>query len=423
MILPIGLKRVCDISFYMTFATTIAWMFADGNEPGLIIALPIFMVSVFLAAFLAIKQGNLRFLAILPMLSVFLLIPLTTVNTLVLVPAVALMVIKLPKPDDRGSKVEYQKQFQMFIRLFIVAISFFILITIIEMTSGGWSRNVEQIWISFSNEVLIFGLTFLASSIIYMRMVRHDVDILKQRRFKLMNTMPLVVLAIAALVVSHPWTLQVGSTILLGPIYLLWRGISWVFPHFGYLLAIPFRGIELERPPAIHGSPTGNPDDHYDFGCYPGMECDASFTQYNAFNPLALIFGIAAVIGAIMLYRMLLKNKVVDIDPEEEERSYLVDTKKPKFWKRNENQIRAVYEKFLRLLKQKKIKIPESATSLDVEMLAVSGANQADLSALRAEYVRVRYGESEYSKADVTRVQGLYKKIKAEFEILDGDTR
>ena len=66
MVITSGLKRVCDISFFMTFATLIAWLFGPGGEPGLIITLPIFIGSSFLASFLA-KWGIVRFLVIFPL--------------------------------------------------------------------------------------------------------------------------------------------------------------------------------------------------------------------------------------------------------------------------------------------------------------------------------------------------------------------
>lgn len=417
MILTPSLKRVGDISFYMTFTTAIAWIINAGREPGLIITLPIFMVTAFLATFLAQKWGNARFLAILPLLTVFLVVPLTTVNLIVLLPAVFLMIHQLPKPNERGSKVEYQRKFQLFITLFVILVIFFVIVTIATMAGGIWSMYVEQIWINFSNEVLIFGLTFLVSSVIYMRMIRHDKDILRQPRFRIMNLYPIILLGVAALVVSHPWTLQLVSSFIFGILFLLWRGVAWIFPWLGNAVALPLREIDFNRESSILDAEEtiGNEAGELRDICPPEINCEMFYFSYDVFNPFPLIVGTTLIIGFILLYRALIK-KHANILEFEEERSFLDNKKPSRRRNRQENQIRAVYLKFLKLLQRQKIEMPISTTSSDVEVLASTMANREMISDFREEYIRVRYGEANYTPEDLARVKGLYKKIKTELE-------
>lgn len=422
MILTNGLKRVCDISFYMTYGTLVAWMFGGGNEPGLVITLPIFMLSAFLASFLAEKYGTARFLAILPLFTVFLVVPLTTINLLVLVSAIAIMIVNLPKPDERGSKVEYQKVFQLFGKIFVIMVVTFILITVVTMTAGNFSAEVAVLWIDFTNEVLIFGLAFIISSIIYLRMIRHDVTILKQTRFKIMNTVPLIGVGVAALVVSNPRTLNLATRFIGGILYFFWSAIAWIFPWVAYYLAMPFRGVRGERPEVDHGY-----DDPYmervgmsvcildDYGNYYCPEPPPAIEVNNA---LLIIIGLLLIVGLFILYKVLTQKNaiVVPFDEGVEEELIKLSDDTRKRTRRNENQVRAVYKKFLKLLKRNNFPTPLSATSLEMEKIAATKANKNELSELRVEYVRVRYGESDYSKADVTRVKGLYKKIKEGIE-------
>ena len=76
----------------------------------------------------------------------------------------------------------------------------------------------------------------------------------------------------------------------------------------------------------------------------------------------------------------------------------------------NENQVRAVYQKFLNELTKNGIKVTIDMTTLDVESLA-----KADRK-MRSIYTKVRYAESEYSKEDVKLIKQIYREVRAELK-------
>jgi len=418
MIMTSALKRICDISFYMTFATTVAWILGGDATHGIALTLPIFILTAFLAAYLA-KWGHVRYLAVLPLMTVFLVVPLYLVNVVALLSAVILMIYTLPRLNEQPSTFDYQRIFRIFMRIFLLFAVFFIFFVIIDMTTGPQPRTLRVMY--FSLDVLIFAISFLLNSVVFMRMIRHDVAILKQTRFKVMNAIPLAVLAIGAIVASNQAFLQFFFRLLGGIFSIVWfRGIAQVYYWFVLLLTWLFRDLELE--PMV-------PEEEYSYlngriEYYDGehnREIDRAFTAIEPGNLLIILVGILLVIGLIILFKMLIKpaeEQSLSDEALEEEWSFLGNEEKKRrgFLRRNENQIRTIYAKFLKLLKRKKFIFPLSATSLELEQLVATKVNSKELSDLRAAYIKVRYKESEYSQEDVAQLKELYKKIKDELE-------
>lgn len=417
MILVTGLKRVCDISFYMTFATIFAWIFNHSSATGLAITLPIFMTTAFLAAYLADRWGIARFLALIPLLSVFVLVEMTTINILVLIPAMILMVYHFPKPSERGSKHEYQQTFKLFFQVFLGVILSFLLFLFVANNGGAVRAGGAIEAIPFSYDILIFALSFTFGSIVYMRMVRHDLNIQQQTQFKIKNSLPIIGLAIAAIVVSNEFVLGSINWVVGGFFYLLWiRGIARIFPWIGDWVTIPFRHMTFKPPPW---------DPEYDYFEEPLWYDGEHDLNYSNFLPVdnnggLILVTVLIVLGLILLFRQFLKQHVAPVSTEAglvEERIMLDEDTKRKFGqRRHENQIRAWYQRFLKVLKQNNFPTPISATSLEIERIAATKANPEHLSSLRNLYARVRYGGATFSKADVANAKELYRQIKDEIE-------
>jgi len=417
MIMTSALKRICDISFYMTFATAVAWILGGDATHGIALTLPIFILTAFLAAYLT-KWGQVRYLAVLPLMTVFLVVPVYLVNVIVLLSAVMLMVYTLPRPNEQPSTFDYQRIFRIFMRIFLLFVVFFIFSVIIDMTTGPQPRTLRIMY--FSLDILIFAISFLLNSVVFMRMIRHDVAVLKQTRFKVMNAIPLAVLTIGAIVASNQAFLRFFFG-LLGSIFgILWfRGIAHVYYWFVLMLTWPLRNWEIE--------PLVSEEDYTylnGIGYYEGehdRNIDQSFAAIEPGNLLIIIVGVFLIIGLIILFKMLIKpareQDLSDVGLEEEW-SFLDDEQKKRrrFQRRNENQIRTIYAKFLKLLKRKEFIFPLSATSLELEQLVATKFNSKELADLRAAYIKVRYRESEYSQDDVAQVKEFYKKIKDELE-------
>ena len=411
MVLTSALKRICDISFYMTFATLLAWMFGGGQEPGLIITLPIFMISAFFAAFLADRYENVRFLAIIPLFTVFLVVSLTTINVLALAPAVTFMVYNLPKKDERGSKIEYQRVFQVFVIALLIIAAFFVLASFITRNAGMTIADRPNFLINFSNEVLIFAFSFLLNTITYLRMIRHDIATQKHTRFRIMNSLPLISVIIGAVIVSSEFITDLVMRIIS---FIWFNGIWALFTLFAHIITFPIR----------YWQPTPIESDleytnMFSVYVYEGYEYlnDPTFVEQELNNVFAIFLILLVIIGVIVLFRNLSKKfYFTAADNLEEEISFLGKDNKRKRWNRHENQIRATYQKFLKSLKQNKFPTPSSATSLEIEKIAATKVSHIELEKLRQAYINVRYGNREYSRQDVAQAKDLYKQIKIELE-------
>jgi len=404
MTFPSGLKRICDISFYMTFASIVGALFGADR---LIFTLPIFVLVAFLSAFLA-PRGPIKYISLIPLFLLFVTTSLTIINVAILTPAVILMAMTLPKRDERVIQFNYDTVFYVFLIVF----GFFAFYGLIMASWVNAAGLPSDTW--------LFAASFLLNAIMFMRMARHDESVLKQTRFKLMNATTLigVIGATAGIVLLGT---EAFLTFIWRVIGLMWsyfiepvfRVIIWVFlviltfifQVFG--LDAPFDAMEMWEMPELLE------EEVFEWG-----ESEAS--QMPRFFVVILVI-IAIIVVAVLLWLLFkwLNKKNNDVfvgeDGVEEERFSLDgDEERKKRWSRrhNENQVREVYRRFLAHVKKKGIDVPQHLTSYDVEGLVATKFESERSNELRDEYVRVRYGEAEYTKDDVKRVKGLYKEFK-----------
>ena len=408
MIFLSGLKRICDISFYMTFASMIGpWFAADS----MIASLPIFVFVAFLSAFLA-PRGHIRYISIMPLFFVFLIIPLTLVNVIILAPAVVYMIITLPKTDESTNQFDYNSVFYWFLLIFGFIALLVTAMSSVEGTGG------------LTNETWLFAASFLFNSIMFMRMARHDTSVLKQTRFKMMNATTLIgtfgIIGGAVVLGTDALFAFVWRVFTLLWIYLIApviNAVMWVFLTT-VLFIFNIFGLDLDN--------IEIPEIELELEMYTDVT-----EELEPGNVLSILAGIlfaitlllviaSAIFLLIKLFKLLTSkfdSFVRDDDVEEE--IFLLDEhekRERRFGRRNENQVREVYRKFLIYVKKKGINIPLHLTSSDVEGLVTTQFESEKTSELRDEYIRVRYGEFEYTGEDVKRIKGLYKNFKNEIE-------
>ena len=405
MTLTSGLKRICDLSFYMTFATTVAWMVSSGEFVGFILTLPLFMVSAFWSSHLTAKEKS-GYLGLLPLLISLFIIPLTIINIIVLIPAIVLMIYSLPKSSELNLRADYQPQFKLFLKLFLgmIGIMSLIIATSTNMLSASTGPNMT----TFTSEVLVFALSFIVCSIVYMRMIRHEKAVQQQRRFQIINFIPVVAVALMAIVFGESRIFYFFTIIINGFLFLLSFPARW----FAYLISLPFRTLESPFWDRMRElvSHFGETEIIEEIENYQELYTPA---ENNIFF---IIVGFLIITAMILICRRLIQNKTTIIHNGLEEEYSRLDNRKKALRSRNQNQIRLVYQKFLKLLQRKNMQILSSTTSLEIEQLVVKHANTTSAGKLRQAYINVRYGNREYSRQDVTRVKELYKQIKIELE-------
>ena len=409
MIFPSGLKRICDISFYMTFASVVGGWFGSDD---MTLTLPIFAWVAFLSAWLA-PRGRIKYISVIPLIFIFVITPLTMINAVVLFPLILFVIASLPTPDEHVTSFEYSGVFKLFLMLFLGlgAVTVFL------------NQSATTI-IQIPNDTTVFSISFLFNSIIFMRMIRHDESVLKQARFKIMNTISIVGVVMSAILMSTDVFLTFGRNV----ISLIWWQI--IAPIFAFVIGLGVTSFTFIL--GIFG--LENIFEHEPYEAPEiGIQMMEEGGELTLFQSVFIFFIsifvtallIALVILLLVLVRKLFKRLTeplrlpyLGIDGVEEERFFLDDDgkKKRRVSHRTENQIREVYRKFLILLKKQEVNIPLHFTSSDVNDLVTAKFESKTSSQLRDEYIQVRYGASKYSKEDVKRIKYIYKETKKEIE-------
>lgn len=398
MILTVGLKRICDISFYFTFASFLVVVLGGDN---LIMVLPIFTIVAFLSAYLS-KYSIIRYASLLPLGLLFLVVPLRLVNMLGVIPAVIYTIITLPKPEERVSQFQYVDVFMLYLKILAGLIILSFLVGVAEFLEDG---------------PLLFSLSFLLNAVILMRLVRHDDAVLKRTQLQIMNAISLVGVMIVVFLFSTDtfltllqktiawiWSSVVIPILQLG-LFIFTSILTFIFNILG--LSGWFKTAEI---PYLMGEGM----DLADVENFVGET-----ERLNWPNPLPII---AAVIIGVIFYRIFkaLSQKMIpqpSSDGVEEER-IMLDGDPPKRKSRfiTGNPIRDTYKKLLKKLVKKGYGLPSHFTSDDVESLIRSVTMSDKSTQLRDAYIPVRYGEVRYTKEDVQYFKRLYKEIIKEME-------
>jgi len=180
-----GLKRLCDISFYMTFASIIVYL-SSGDH--LILTLPVFILVAFLSSYFTL-DGNLRYACAIPLFLTYLIVPLTVVNFLMVTPAIIYMIWAFPKPDEATKRFQYQGFLEIIFIVFIIFLvgKFFFVIYDPSLSS------------EIPIDTYAFAILFLLISIIFVRLIRYDSN---QIRFENKVKAVFAIMMIGALVIS-----------------------------------------------------------------------------------------------------------------------------------------------------------------------------------------------------------------------------
>jgi len=383
MVLTNGLKRICDVSFYLTFASFLAAFFY--GDP-LIATLPIFAIVAFLSATLA-SQPFLKYASTLFLTLCFVVVPMNIVNVLTLLPAVTYVIYAVPKPDEKVSQLEYVDVFKLFLKCFIglIVVAFIF----------QWQEELD-------NGSLLLGLSFLVNATILMRMVRHDDEILMQTRFKVMNSLSLVGVMTAVLlfssevfltfvgdVLSFVWTRSLAPAI-----WFLWMVFARILSTFFSLFNLnPRRGefseVEISTEPL------------------EAMEPELSEVPMLFFVVMALII---LVLVFKLFYMLSQRHGLRSTNEGVVETRTTLDEKGPRSKRRRQfNPIREIYGKYLAQLKKNEMEIAPYMTTLDIERKSMEAFNSDASNELREMYINVRYGEEAFDREDVKEMKRRYK--------------
>ena len=400
MIFPKVLKRICDITFYLTFASVVGNLLGSGNLIG---SLPFFAAAAIIGGVVKspIQGTNL---AGLVMLAMFLVVPLQGVNLVLLLPAMVFMVMNLPKPDEAIDEVDYTPIFKNFVMALCA------ILAVMGISSGSASTPALQgAWLS--------AFTFLVTAIMFMRMVRHDESVLKQTRFKVINGLSLGLLFFVVLIASTPMFLSAAGSL---AVFILTRVLLPILGGILWLIGIVLNWIAELLNLNIAGEIT------WAENLWVGILGEGVEAEYEngvqRLNFIPMLLGVILLLAMMFfIFKILAKKTAISLFQEtdiQEERTSLDDDKNSRKGRhfKQENQLREVYRKLLRLLIRHGFPVTPDLNSRQVADLIADRFPDFEPEKLRHLYLPVRYGSQPPTKEELKEAQALYKTIKTQLK-------
>jgi len=412
MILITTLKKLCDLIFYLTFASFVGIFFGGTVLMG---ALPILGLITFLSLYFP-KRRYVPFL-LLGLLPV--MVPMSVANWVILFPAILYLFL--------GAKKVYRsEEIQYYDKFFAYGVAFLFLF-VSSYAMGGIGANTGQGFreqpnvftdldsaFVFSRTVLPFGLMFVPSAIFLMRLSRHDNAVLEQPRFKWLNFGALIGLLLLGMFLSSPQLLNaldwvqwfIGMRILVPLLLLIMRMFAYLMGFLFGTMETPDWSLyvpEMENPPGVDMS-------YLEDG-------ESSSGMLGVWIALVILIPIvvAALVFIVKFFLRIAQNQSEDFEVEEDgvvvERVTLPKTEKLRKKKRGStgHEIRESYRKFLEVCQKKGVAITPQMTSLEVEELA-----QMESGELRALYLKTRYGEQDFTKEEALAAKKIVKALSRE---------
>jgi len=400
------LKLLSDVLFYMTFAGLISALIGaqgrDMGNSGLISVLPFLLVSIFCLGLLS-ERGKLKYAAFLPLFAAIMgAWNYGLIHLILLGPAIAYIVYYSTTLPYDIRTVSHTNVFRMYLIITLPICIFF-------------SANFTFFG-AFMNGVMgPYLIMFVTASIVLMRMIRHDAEILNQRKFKIMNTLSVSAVILTGLFLGSQTGLRVMRIIFHFLYFNVFINILYLVLIIVGALLYPFaRLFGLEPLEMIW--PTYSADGDADGWEEIIAEQPEPGIAYLIFQILVFIgLAVAAFFILRALFRFLTAKQLIrEMDPVRTERVSINDTNKAKRKEpRVNHQIRQVYRKFLKLCKNRGITLHPNLTTADIAAtFAQATGEHESTKALREIYIDSRYGEKTPTSNHVKEAKEIYGKLK-----------
>lgn len=270
-----------------------------------------------------------------------------------------------------------------------------------------------------------FVLLYLMSGIFGLRLMRQDVAIFNETRFRVLNLLSVAGIVLLAVLISSDWFLGLAGMIL-GKIYdVLVIPIFYVIYACGYALYYLF--IEI-----IFAGGYGDTTKKLNFGdmSMPDEMKDALLgeEQVNGEPFLMLLKGVFLIVGILLVLLLVYRNSksrnsrskdsareartsVTMIRPEEKIYADHIAPREPRA------AVRYHYRNFLRLCLSLGQEFPRHYTSQHIENMTIGNFDKETLKSMRKTYIRARYSEHDITKDDVSSIKAQVKKLKSEAKV------
>ena len=395
MSLVFALKVLSDISFCLTFLSFILSMLGGDS---LFITVPVFTVAL-LGCGALLNKGTLRFLPLVLLASAFLLVPADVKNYTALALPCTYIIFSVAKSGTFASRFDYSRVFSLFLRLFIP----FLIVTAIAFRAH------------LENGAVQFGVIFLLCAVLLMRMLRHDEEVLAQKKFGVMNTISVVAALGLIFVLSSPAFLSIAKTVI-GAIYgyVLAPVVIAVITAIINLLWPLISRLDLSR--MMKGMAELEPGEPV----MPDEFVETLGVDAGIFAMIVKVLSITIVVllCALIIYRVFKflysARGRASGSGISERRSVYIPPLRPHInvGGGSGQQVREIYRRFLRMCSREGIVLEPYMTSADVEALSADKCNKpADAAEIRNIYIDVRYGEKPAEKGNIKHLRELCRSF------------
>ena len=416
-------KMSCQISFYLLIMNFFVVMLGGQN---LIFTFPIFIIATFLNRWLK-PSGLIRYASVLLLGLCFLVIPLDWLHTISLLPLFLYAVFASSYIDEKNSSDDYVDAFKRGIittgalTLFAWIYSHAFIGELIQeflrtfYTSSvllgyqGWETQINDTLLSFQvasalpeSAMLVVMKTVLPMFLIYFWCA------LMLLRIQAYHT-----------AIKFPIKLKLVNTWLIGSILFIAVAAGFIglrlsnlIPSFEFDNRLIISELDLDLDEEIEEI------EEFEFAPHGrGLIVIIRITSL-----ILAISGAIFIIWKLSKFRPQFKFKRIEINEDDvvEIREALQGPIGSKMRKKSlrlhENQVRAVYQKFLTRLQKAGIEVTMNMTSLDVEKLAQDKVYILEIEMLREIYTKVRYGNQPYSKEELKEIKAIYTKLRREMK-------
>lgn len=406
MSLAFALKILTDLCYFMFALASIVTKF---DHSGMLITSPAFVALAAYFSHLAYSKKPdkkyLRYLPLLISLGAFFFVK-TGADWVFTVPMVGYLAVVVFR---RQMDLDYDEMVSRFV-LCLKIIPAPLVITVIAGNKAGFVEVMAP-----------YFFLFLIITIMTLRMLRHNEEVLNDRRFRIMNGLEI------ALVCGFGYLLSGGFVMsLLGRIGLfimdyvlrpIFSCLLYIFGAFAWVMRKIFGGIdlsldemdlsELQQEPVVDEAQQAIMEYYAE---------EMAKTDYTMLKNIAL--GVAVIVLGflfILLLRVLMRAGRRGVDNRFGDVREAIDDDGPgaeKLGRSPRDRVRSIYRKFLRMCVREGLDPDLNLNSREVNQSMVKIFDEEPMDGLRDVYIRARYSSGQITDEDVKVAKHMLELTK-----------
>lgn len=396
MFLIFLIEQMCVLAFYFAYANAIL---VDGtNSPRLIIyfiLLACFSLSYVLRN--SKKYSKLKYFPLIGLAFVFIFARTAVGIVAAVIPCI--YIIYLVKKD------RYHTDYYSFRSLvFKLMIGIAFLFAIVSL------GNRLELFYKLSFQ---YAIMFIISSLYSLRTIRHSDEIIKNRRFLIINLLIITVTCSICILLS---TEAVLGSVIYGIKLIYVKIIVPIVIQILYIIFSPLgrfldKAIKLIDPDFLYELPQGEEADEKNMAA-----AEADSTVFYVVTISLIVF---TALAYIIIKGFSNRKKSGSEKGISENRSFLDDEDKKKAINmpfNKTNRVRQWYRKFLMLCRKKSmdIYIFDNSQTIYDKSSDMFKNHAEDLNSMKEIYRKARYGEEAVSSQDIKTVKDIYKTLEKE---------